>query len=109
MQYFISHYAMQSGTRYFAMVEEVVKEYKKIYDRELRHIKVMMMSKKSTMPKNVWLNFVASTKQSILNNPHNFVRSIPDKQTFTEAIELVFHGFLEDQKIRDVQKKFRLG
>jgi hypothetical protein len=83
-----------------------VKAYKKIYDRELRHLKVMMMSKKTAMQKNAWLDFVLSTKESILKNPQNFVRPIPDQQLFCEAIEQVFQSFLDDQKIREVQKKF---
>jgi hypothetical protein len=87
-------------------MHELVKEYKKIYDRELRHLKVMMMAKKNTMQKTAWLNFVSSTKESILKNPENFVRSIPDQKLFSDAIEQVFQGFLDDQKIREVQKKF---
>jgi hypothetical protein len=87
-------------------MHDLVKEYKKIYDRELRHLKVMMMAKKNTMQKAAWLNFVSLTKESILKNPENFVRPIPDQRLFSDAIEQVFQGFLADQKIRDVQKKF---
>jgi hypothetical protein len=38
-------------------------------------------------------------------NPENYFKSIPDKETFSEAIDKVFQGFLDDQKIRDAQRR----
>ncbi len=82
-----------------------VNTYKRKFDRELRHIKVILMSQKHTMTRHAWIRFVFATKKSIVANPENYFKSIPDKEIFNKALDKVFQGFLDDQKIRDAQRR----
>ncbi|HEY0742098.1 MAG TPA: hypothetical protein VGD40_11580 [Chryseosolibacter sp.] len=82
-----------------------VNAYKRKFDRELRHVKVILMAQKNAMTKHAWIRFVFATKKSITANPENYFKSIPDKEIFQQAIDKVFQGFLDDQKIRDAQKR----
>lgn len=82
-----------------------VNVYKRKFDRELRHVKVILMAQKNSMTKHAWIRFVFATKKSIMANPENYFKSIPDQKTFSEAIDKVFQGFLDDQKIRDAQRR----
>jgi hypothetical protein len=86
--------------------EFTVSAYKRKFDKDLRHVKVMMMSKKNTMTKHAWIRFVMTTKKTIIAHPENYFRSTPPKpDIFKQAIDEVFQGFLNDQKIRDAQKR----
>ena len=85
--------------------EYSVSTYKRKFDRELRQVKVGMMSQKNNMTKHAWIRLVLATKKSILANPENYFRSVPQKDVFKQAIDKVFKGFLDDQKIRDAQRR----
>src|SRR5262245_35930437 len=87
-------------------MENKAKAYKRKFDRELRHVKLILMRSKETMPKEQWLQFVHLTKKSIEKHPADFFHNIPEKKILVAALNLVFDSFLEDQKIRDVQKGF---
>jgi hypothetical protein len=82
-----------------------INAYKRKFDRELRHVKVILMAQKNQMTKAAWIRFVMATRKSILINPETYFRSIPEKEIFIQAIDKVFKGFLDDQKIRDAQRR----
>jgi hypothetical protein len=82
-----------------------INAYKRKFDRELRDIKVMMMSHKNSMTKHAWIRLVMATKKSIMANPENFFRNVPEPHILKEALDKVFQGFLDDQKIRDAQRR----
>lgn len=87
-------------------MDRKVKAYKRKFDRELRHIKVLFMIKKRSLPDQQWINFVFETKAAILENPEEFFCfELPDKKITKAAIEEVFEGFFTDQKIRDTQRR----
>ncbi|HEU5147825.1 MAG TPA: hypothetical protein VFT90_13960 [Chryseosolibacter sp.] len=88
-----------------------IRRYKRRFDRDLRHIKLILTSERITLPVDEWLELVEQTKQSILNTPKEyFGQELPPKSILVAAIELVFTGFLEDQHLRAVQtgRPFRL-
>jgi hypothetical protein len=82
-----------------------INTYKRKFDRELRHVKVILMSQKNAMTKHAWIRLVMATKKSILTSPENYFRSIPEHEIYRLAIDKVFKGFLDDQKIRDAQRR----
>lgn len=81
-------------------MEDTVKTYKRKLHRELRHIKLILARKRHHLPAVDWRRLVQETKDSILNAPQEFFcQDIPPGQTFSEAIEKVFDGFMEDQRL----------
>jgi hypothetical protein len=81
-----------------------IKAYKRKFDRALRHIKVLLLSKKEEMKAEEWESFVAETKLTILRNPGEFFCfELPLREITTAAIVQVFEGFAQDQKIRSIQ------
>lgn len=82
-----------------------INEYKRKFDRELRHIKVIMMGQKRAMPEQDWYRFVLETKKSIMTDPGNYLKEVPEKTILIPALNRVFRGFLDDQKIRDAQRR----
>jgi hypothetical protein len=87
------------------MSETDIKAYKKKFDRDLRDIKVVLMKRKAMMHEDEWLHLIEETKKFILANPLNYLKSIPETDVLVTALDLVFCGFLKDQKIRYSQKK----
>lgn len=84
--------------------ERSVKEYKRRFDSDLRHIKITLMRKKRSLHYDQWKNLVNETKKTILENPSEFFcRELPSSEIITLAIEKVFEDFFIDQKIRAVQ------
>lgn len=87
------------------MTDRKVKAYKRKFDRDLRHIKVLFMKNKAVMSHQQWVDFIHETKASILENPEAFFSfELPPRKIMIEALELVFDGFFVDQKIRDTQQ-----
>lgn len=85
-------------------VKPGVKTYKRRFDRELKHIKLILTRERIRLPVDEWLQLVAETRQSILDAPEEyFCEELPAEAVFCTAIEQVFAGFLEDQRIRAVQ------
>ena len=81
-----------------------IKTYKKKFDRDLKHIKIILTNERPRMPFTVWMALVAETKQLVLNSPQDFFcGELPSPPTLSVAIEQVFQGFIEDQRIRAVQ------
>lgn len=88
-----------------------IKTYKKQFDRDLRHIKLILAHERQDMPVKEWLQLVDETKQSILDFPEDFFcRELPEPALYRAAIEKVFAGFLEDQRLLALQtsKGFRI-
>lgn len=57
------------------------------------------------MSRQQWINFINETKSAILEEPEAFFSfELPSKKILVAAIELVFEGFFQDQKIRDTQR-----
>jgi hypothetical protein len=92
-------------------LEPSIKTYKKQFDRDLRHIKLILAHERHNMPVKEWLRLVDETKESILNFPEDyFCRELPATPLYRAAIEKVFLGFLEDQRLLALQtsKGFRI-
>jgi hypothetical protein len=52
-----------------------------------------------------WRRLVQEAKESILNAPQDFFCiETPPAQIFPEAIEKVFDGFIEDQRLLSIQR-----
>jgi hypothetical protein len=85
-------------------LELSVKTYKRKLDRELRHIKLILAHQRHHLPAAEWRRLVEETKASILNCPQDFFCiEIPSRNLFSDAIEKVFDGFLEDQRLLSMQ------
>jgi hypothetical protein len=92
-------------------LEPSLKTYKKKFDRELRHIKIILAHERHNMPVKEWLHLVYETKASILDSPDEFFCcDLPLPSSFRSAIEKVFDGFLEDQRLLALQtsRTFRI-
>ena len=88
------------------MTDRKINGYKRKYDRQLRHVKLILMSNKNQIPTEEWIRLVYATKKSVINHPEQYLDGeIPDRKILILSIERVFKGFLEDQKIRDSQKR----
>lgn len=93
------------------VLELSVKTYKKIFDRELRHIKLILAHQRHQLDVKEWLQLVHDTKQSVIESSHEFFcKELPPKAVVLAAIEKVFEGFLEDQRLLAAQtsKGFRM-
>ena len=85
-------------------LEPSVKIYKRKFDRELRHIKLILANKRHELNINEWLDLVQETKQSIINSPNEFFcMELPSETIFHAALEKVFEGFLADQRLLAIQ------
>jgi hypothetical protein len=86
------------------LLEPSIQTYKKKFDRDLRHIKIILAHERHAMPVKEWLRLVHETKESILNFPEEFFCSeLPARDLYSAAIEKVFAGFLEDQRLLAMQ------
>jgi hypothetical protein len=87
------------------MGEIRVKEYKRKFDSQLRHVKTILMVYKRYLSKDDWQKLVDETIACIHEHPEDFFGTdIPDKKVLTKAIDAVFHGFLTDLHVREVQR-----
>lgn len=84
--------------------ERNINSYKKKFDKELRHIKLILMNRKNAMSLREWMELITYTKKAIISSPGNFFREIPEDKILKAAVDKVFAGFLEDIRIRDSQK-----
>lgn len=88
------------------MTDRKINGYKRKYDRQLRHVKLILMTSKTQIPMEEWIRLVYATKKSVINHPEQYLEGeIPDRKILIQSIERVFKGFFEDQKIRDSQKR----
>jgi hypothetical protein len=82
----------------------MIKMHKRKFDSQLRHIKVILVSYRKTMPQQQWLDFFYEVKECIIKYPDHFICSeLPNKRITHQIINLVFDGFLRDVHIRQVQ------
>lgn len=92
-------------------LEPSVKNYKRKYDRELKHVKIILSQERRRMPVNEWLQFVQKTKDCILSAPDSFFgNELPVQSVLSEAIDKVFECFLEDQRLlaNQTPKRFKI-
>ena len=76
------------------------KSYKRKLDRELRHIKLILPQLRPELAPDDWLRLVGQTKAAVLTCPQDFFCSeVPPHRVFTEAVDKVFEGFVEDQRL----------
>ena len=76
------------------------KSYKRKLDRELRHVKLILAHLRPELSARDWVRLVGETKVAILSCPQEFLCSeLPAQRVFVEALEKVFEGFLEDQRL----------
>lgn len=88
------------------LVERKISAYKRKFDKELQQLKVSLMHQKHGLPSDQWLRLVYKTKRSVLENPDCYLSGqLPDKEILIPSIDRVFKGFLQDQHIRDAQKR----
>jgi len=86
------------------MTDRTLKMYKRKFDMQLRHIKLILVSSRKTMPHSLWLNFFYDVKSCIARYPDHFICcALPEKKITRQVIDLVFEGFLKDIHIRQVQ------
>ena len=105
-----SHFQTNYGSciRFFrrihAILEPSLKTYKRKLDRDLRHIKLILAHERHNMPVKEWLRLVEDTKACILEMPEDFFCGpLPPRSMYCTAIERVFSGFLEDQRLLALQ------
>ena len=85
-------------------LEASIKTYKKKFDRDLRHVKIILSQRRKEMAIKDWLHLVQETKESILKHPEEyFCNDLPPMSVYFEAIDHVFAGFLEDQRLLALQ------
>ena len=85
-------------------LEPSINAQKRKFDRELRHIKLILAHNRHHLNINEWLELVQQTKHSILNNPGDFFcMALPSGPVFHAAIEKVFECFLQDQRLLAIQ------
>jgi len=88
----------------FILLEPGIKTLKRRFDRDLRHIKIILTHARHDLSVKEWLSLVQETKESILNYPEDyFCTELPPRSLLAEAIEKVFDGFLEDQRLLALQ------
>jgi hypothetical protein len=82
-------------------METEIRLYKRKINNSLQSIKVMLMNKKRTLPKEEWLMLVDKIKVGIISKPHQYIDiNLPPQETVTSLVEDIFEQFLEDQKSR---------
>lgn len=80
------------------------KPFKRRFDTLLRHVKLILINSRDTLPDVEWQQLVDDTRASVLMHSAEYLgENLPDKKTTTEAIHMVFDGFLQDIHIRKVQ------
>ena len=88
-----------------------VNTYKRQYDRDLKHVKLILMQERRRLAVREWLDLVQRTKDCILDDPTGFFGdTLPGETLFRKAIDKVFEGFLEDQRLvaNQTGKGFRI-
>lgn len=88
-----------------AIQKSEVKLHKRRFDRELRHIKIILAHERQRIPIVDWLHLVEATKRCILDAPEDFFcGELPPKPVISAVVQKVFEGFLEDQRLLSLQK-----
>ena len=88
-----------------------VKNYKRKCDRDLKHIKNILALERRRSGVIEWLDLVRETKAWILEEPEIFFgNDLPPRQIVCQAVDGVFEGFLEDQRLlaNQTDKRFRM-
>jgi hypothetical protein len=79
-------------------MEEFLKTYKRKFNNTLSPIKAMLVSRRGTLPKAEWLSFVERTKESVINQPDQYLgRDLPDKIAVGLLVRAIFEEFLEEE------------
>jgi hypothetical protein len=92
------------------VAERKINSYKRKLDKQLRHLKIELLTKRQELPSDQWLRLIYATKRSVLENPGQYVTGeLPERFVLIPAIDRVFKGFLEDQKIRNAQRRLADG
>lgn len=88
-----------------ASLQSDVKAWKRRFDKELKHVKIILTHERRRMPKHEWLQLVHATKESIIQSPADFFgNDLPSEPVFRAALEKVFDFFLEDQRLLSIQR-----
>jgi hypothetical protein len=68
--------------------------YKSQFNRKLSPIKLVLMKKKEQLTFEDWLGFVERTKESILNNPSEYLGAeLPSADVIKITMEIIFKEF----------------
>ena len=85
-------------------MEARMKSYKRKFDSNLKHVKLILLQYRETLPESQWQILFEETRQCILKHPTHFLTGeLPDSKTLTLAVDLVFSGFQRDLHVRKVQ------
>lgn len=88
------------------LVERKISAYKRKFDKELQQLKVQLMHQKHGLPSDQWLRLVYKTKRLVLERPDAYLTGeLPDKEILIPSLDRVFKSFLQDQHIRDAQRR----
>jgi hypothetical protein len=72
-----------------------IARFKQKFNYELKPIKDMLLHRKEEMSTDQWMDFVEQTRQSILNNPDQFLEKVLPKKDILELIvNKIFEEFL---------------
>jgi DNA-directed RNA polymerase specialized sigma24 family protein len=81
-------------------LEPSIKIYKRKYDGELKHIKIILSQERRRLPVREWLDLVQETWDCVLEYPEDFFgNDLPPTWLLSMTINKVFEGFLEDQRL----------
>jgi hypothetical protein len=86
------------------IASEKSKRHKRRFDALLRHIKIILLEYRTTLPYPEWLKLVSDTKESIKHHREEYLgEEAALVDAADDVIELVFSGFLHDIRIREIQ------
>lgn len=88
-----------------------VKTYKRKFDKDLKHIKIILVGERRRLSIGEWLDLVRKTHEWMHNEPeHFFGGGLPPEEILHEAIDMVFQDFLEDQRLlaNQTNKRFAM-
>lgn len=88
-----------------------VKTYKRKFDKDLKHIKIILVGARGRSSTGEWLDLVRKTKEWIHTEPEIFFNTeLPPEPILHEAIDRVFKDFLEDQRLlaNQTSKRFSM-
>ena len=85
-------------------IEVKAKPFKRRFDMLLRHVKLILIQLRTSLPAPIWEQLLHETRSSVISHPTEYLGpDLPDKKIVREAIHQVFDGFVSDMHVRDVQ------
>lgn len=71
------------------------KPYRARFNRTLEPLKVMLVNRKNKLPRRQWIDFVESTRSSVLSHPEEYLgRDLPSHEILDRVVGGIFEDFL---------------